>query len=376
MLDMVSIKKDLKIKFSNKETGKLISNVPFSVSVTGPDGKVLSWLDDDMDGIIYKKNITPGKYEISVDSLNAEKYGGYDLPTGSQKIEVKEEIVYEKVDVKNEIKAESEVNASKEDTKVNETKVESVLQDTVQWVESKVIAATYVEIAKSDIPDPMKLLALHSRFLRTTGYTASITGTTDLVLGTAAETTLTAAVADANGTAAAIKGTVWSSSDTSIATVDQAGKVTALKAGNATITCEVTYEYSETVSGSDAQLKSATVTATADVTVAAAALLKGTVTVTQEALTVGVKKTGTVTTAVSGFTADKTVTYSVVIDNTEAADVAVDPTGVITVTGKAKNVESFFVCDFRHLLHAVSSVAEKRVCMIIEIDDAHVIYLA
>ena len=333
-LDMVSIKKDLKIKFSNKETGKLISNVPFSVSVTGPDGKVLSWLDDDMDGIIYKKNIAPGQYEISVDALNAEKYGGYVLPTASQKVEVKEEIVYEKVDVKNEIKKESEVNASKEDTKVNETKVESVLQDTVQWVESKVIASTYVEIDKSAIPDPMKL-ALNTRFLRTTGYTASITGTTEMVLGTAAETNLTATVADAGGTAATIKGTAWSSSDTSIATVDASGKVTALKAGSVTITCEVTYEYKETVSGSDAQVKTATATATAVVTVSEAALSKGTMTVTPDSLTVGVKKKDTVTAAVSGFTADKTVAYSVAIDNGAAADVAVDQSGVVTVTGKA-----------------------------------------
>ena len=258
VLDMVSIKKDLKIKFSNKETEKLISNVPFSVSVTGPDGKILSWLDDDMDGIIYKKNIAPGKYEISVDSLNAEKYGGYVLPTSPQKVEVKEEIAYEKVDVKNEIKKESEVNASKEDTKVNETKVESVLQDTVQWVESKVIASTYVEVAKSDIPDPMKL-ALNGRFLRTTGYTASISGTTEMVLGSTASTTLTAAVTDSGGTAATIRAAKWTSSDTSIATVDESGKVTALKAGSATITCELTYEYSETVSGSDVEVKTATV---------------------------------------------------------------------------------------------------------------------
>lgn len=334
VLDMVSIKKDLKIKFSNKQTGKLISNVPFSVSVTGPDGKVQSWLDDDMDGIIYKKNITPGKYEISVDALNAEKYGGYVLPAESQKVEVKEEIAYEKVDVKNEIKKESEVNASKEDTKVNETKVESVLQDTVQWVESKVIASTYVEVAKSAIPDPMKL-ALNSRFLRTAGYTASITGTTEMVLGTSGSTTLTASVADANGVAASIKGTVWSSSDTNIATVDASGKVTALKAGSATITCEVTYEYNETVSGSDVEVKTATVTATATVTVAEAALAKGAVTVTPDSLTVGVKKKGTVTAAVSGFTAGKTVAYSVASDNGAAADVAVDQAGVVTVTGKA-----------------------------------------
>ena len=59
-LELVSVQKDLKIKFNNKKTAKLISNVPFSVTITDPNGKTETWTDDDMDGIIYKKGITPG----------------------------------------------------------------------------------------------------------------------------------------------------------------------------------------------------------------------------------------------------------------------------------------------------------------------------
>lgn len=166
-LDTVSILKDLKIKFTNQRTGKLIANVPFSVSVTDPSGNVYSWVDDDMDGIIYKKDITPGNYSLSVDALDQDKYSDYVLPTTAQKAEVKKEIAYEKVDVKNEVKTESEIDVSKEDTKQEkETPVESTLKDTVQWVESTVTASTYVEVSKSSIADPLTV-AVRGKFMRT-----------------------------------------------------------------------------------------------------------------------------------------------------------------------------------------------------------------
>lgn len=115
-LELVSVQKDLKIKFTNKKSGKLISNVPFAVTITDPKGKTATWSDDDMDGIIYKKGITPGNYTVAVNALTDEKYKDYTLPTGTQKVEVKKDIAYKKVDVSNEIKKESEINAAKEDT--------------------------------------------------------------------------------------------------------------------------------------------------------------------------------------------------------------------------------------------------------------------
>ncbi len=164
-MNFSSIEKDLKIKFVNKETGKLISNVPFSVTITDPDGSAVMWSDDDMDGIIYKKNLTPGQYRLVMNTLTDEKYKSYGLVTAEQKTEVKKEIEYKKVDVSDEVKTESQVNVALEDTKINQTVVENYLQDTVAWVESTTTMVTYAEVAKSDIPDPMTL-AMSGSFVR------------------------------------------------------------------------------------------------------------------------------------------------------------------------------------------------------------------
>ncbi|MDE5892526.1 MAG: Ig-like domain-containing protein, partial [Acetatifactor sp.] len=160
-----SIEKDLKIKFVNKETGKLIGNVHFSITVTDPDGTSVMWSDDDMDGIIYKKNLKPGEYRLVMNELNDEKYKSYGLVAAEQRTEVKKEIEYKKVDVSDEVKTEAQVNVAKEDTKINETLVESYLQDTVAWVESTSTMIAYTEVSKSNIPDPMTV-AMRGSFVR------------------------------------------------------------------------------------------------------------------------------------------------------------------------------------------------------------------
>ena len=162
-----SIQKDLKIKFINQRTGKLVPNVPFSVTVTDPAGKSLTWFDDDMDGIIYKKDIAGGQYQVKMEELQGSGYSDYAVPGIILTAAVEEEIVYKQVDVANEVKKEDEVNAAQEDTKQNETVVESVLKDTVAWVESRVITDTYNEISRSEIPDPLTLAM--SRALVVTG---------------------------------------------------------------------------------------------------------------------------------------------------------------------------------------------------------------
>ena len=88
-LKTISVQKDLKIKFINKSSEKLIANVPFQVTVRTPDNKTENWSDDDMDGIIYKKGITPGTYKISVNALSGEKYADYTVPSGEETAEVK-----------------------------------------------------------------------------------------------------------------------------------------------------------------------------------------------------------------------------------------------------------------------------------------------
>ena len=167
-LVMTSVQKDLKIKFTNKKTGKLIANIPFEVEVKSPSGKTSTWTDEDMDGIIYMKNIEGGKYTVTLKPLEDAKYEKYLMTATAEKVNVKEEITYEKVDVSAEVKNESEINVSKEEQNVPQTPVEEVIEDTVVWVESTktYIGDNYKEISKSDIQAPSASVAA-LRFVRT-----------------------------------------------------------------------------------------------------------------------------------------------------------------------------------------------------------------
>ena len=152
---MTSVEKDLKIKFTNRETGKLVGNQAFTVSISGPVSKTAS--DDDKDGILYLADMTPGDYTVTVtgpDTVDGGRAAGV-----SGNVTVKDKIVYEQIDVADEVKKESEINASKEDTAVHE-QAPAAPADTVEWVESTrtEIAENggdaYEEVKKSDIPAP------------------------------------------------------------------------------------------------------------------------------------------------------------------------------------------------------------------------------
>ena len=350
-LELVSVQKDLKIKFTNKKSGKLISNVPFAVTITDPKGKTETWSDDDMDGIIYKKGITPGNYTVAVNALTDEKYKDYTLPTGTQKVEVKKDIAYKKVDVSNEIKKESEINAAKEDTMKNDTVVESVLEDTVQWVESKKLPPSYREVGKDKITNP-ETVAYSGNFLRmaaiepteTTKPTAEPTETTKPTTEPTTAPTVSPSVSPSPTPAATptvvleptsvtvaveakatsqIKVTNYTgtatykvaSKDDKIATagVDAAnGKITVkgVAAGDTTVTATVTM---------------GSVTKTLDLAVKVTA--KMAITLYKTAVTVYPKSTATVTATVSG---SGTVTAS--SSDTNIATVSVNGK-TITITG-------------------------------------------
>ena len=154
-LKMTSMEKDLKIKFTNRETGKLVGNQAFTVSISGPVSKTAS--DDDKDGILYLADMTPGDYTVTVtgpDTVDGGRAAGV-----SGNVTVKDKSVYEQIDVADEVKKESEINASKEDTAVHE-QAPAAPADTVEWVESTrtEIAENggdaYEEVKKSDIPAP------------------------------------------------------------------------------------------------------------------------------------------------------------------------------------------------------------------------------
>ena len=155
-MKMTSVQKDLKIKFVNSKTGKLIPNVAFKVSIENAKGKAKEYTDDDKDGIIYLKDMTPGKVSVTMLALSGQE--GLAFNTAAQTITIKDQIEYKKIDVSDEVKSESEINAAIEDTaKANE--VEAVLTDTVEWVEStKTEVGTkdsYVEVKKGDISAPV-----------------------------------------------------------------------------------------------------------------------------------------------------------------------------------------------------------------------------
>jgi len=233
VMNMTSIKNDLKLKFVNKRTKKLIGNVPFSVTVTKPDGGTETWTDDDMDGIIYKKGIDAGDYSIVVAELEGKAYQDYNWPDSKKKAEVKADIEYEKVDVADEIKKESEINVKEEDTAKKDTVVESELKDTVTWVESTK-STTYVAVSKNQVAEPV-VAGLGTMFYRLAGE-MSISGAKEMAPGEELQLAVSKAADYAEWTISEEK---WVS-DSDVVTVDQAGLVKAAadikEAKNVTIT--------------------------------------------------------------------------------------------------------------------------------------------
>ncbi|MDE6421442.1 MAG: hypothetical protein K2K87_13105, partial [Lachnospiraceae bacterium] len=156
-VSLTSVEKDLKVKFTNSATGKLINNAAFRVTLTPSSGSDIVYEDDDMDGIIYHNAMTPGTYGVKVEAPER-----YEIVECASSVKVRDTIVYEKIEVADEIKTEAEVNVALEDTQMNavieEEIITGTLTDTVEWVESTKTTinndAGYSEIPKSAITDP------------------------------------------------------------------------------------------------------------------------------------------------------------------------------------------------------------------------------
>ena len=154
-LSFTSVEQDIKIKFIDAGTDRLIRDVVFEVVLTPDGGATLQLKDEDRDGIIYKKEVKSGQYRFAV--ADAKGYEFVDVPNT---VNVREKIVYEKIDVKDEIKTEAEVNAGAEDTgnsKPPEEAPEPANKDTVEWVESskkpKEGSDGYKKVKAEDIPE-------------------------------------------------------------------------------------------------------------------------------------------------------------------------------------------------------------------------------
>ena len=129
-----SIEKDLKIKIEDQKS-KLVTDEQFSVSVKSDkkNAKASTYEDKDKDGIIYIDKIEAGKYTVTL-----ENAGFYAVKKGTMQVTVKDKIEYKKVDVKDEIKTEAQINTAVEDTAKKDVPQESTLKDTVPLLESKV----------------------------------------------------------------------------------------------------------------------------------------------------------------------------------------------------------------------------------------------
>lgn len=255
VMKMTSVQKDLKIKFVNKKTGKLVGNVPFEIKITDSESKTYSKIDEDMDGIIYMSNLVPGNYSVAMVELKDVE--GYSFSTSTEKIKVKENIAYEKIDVTEEIKDQSEVDVSKEDT-AQKTETEGSLKDTVEWVESTKKESNsgdeYVPVDINTIADPSLSASLNFSLdfgilramqqsvlaisdvapvddVAVTGVALS-SSTLSLQMGGKETASLTATVEPEDATN---KNVTWSSDNSSVVTVEN-GNVTALKEGTAKIT--------------------------------------------------------------------------------------------------------------------------------------------
>ena len=159
-----SVQKDIKVKLTNKDTGKLIASVPFILVLTGGDGSKMTFTDDDMDGIISKNGIAGGSYSYRIEFPEGERYAKYSISRTEGSIEIKDKIEYKKVDVANEVKTEKEVNVAKEDTQVKPA-VESEVKDTVEWVEPTQTQSgeedtEYIVIDRSMIVNPEESAAV------------------------------------------------------------------------------------------------------------------------------------------------------------------------------------------------------------------------
>ena len=133
VLKATSMDKDLKVKIVNQKNDRVITGTQFEVTVTDSNRKSQSYKDEDKDGIIYIKNMTPGSCTISMKAA-----GSYSAPKDIT-AEVKANIEYKVVDVTDEIKKESEINVAKEDSNTtgnSDAGTATVMTDTVEFVES------------------------------------------------------------------------------------------------------------------------------------------------------------------------------------------------------------------------------------------------
>jgi GH25 family lysozyme M1 (1,4-beta-N-acetylmuramidase)/uncharacterized protein YjdB len=240
-VSFTSVEKDLKIRFTDANTGALITGTVFEVTLTNSKGNKTVLTDDDMDGIIYAQTMTAGTYDVVITSTDKYKF-----PTTAQQVTVKDKVQYVVVNnIQDEVKTEKQVNVAVEDTQINNAaQEEETLKDTVEWVaESKTPVGgseSYLLVDKTTIADPSQTSSLAYRMLFDAFNITLNETSVSLKVGT--ETSLSTSYEKKENTDSMTYSytTSWVSSDENIASVNSDGKVVAKAVGKATITCKVT----------------------------------------------------------------------------------------------------------------------------------------
>ena len=238
-VSFVSVEKDLKIRFTDANTGELITGTAFEVTLTSSKGKKLVLTDDDMDGVIYAQNVNAGVFDAVITSTDKYKF-----PTVGQQVTVKDKVEYVVINVQDEVKTEKQVNVAQEDTQKNDAAAEAeVLKDTVEWVESTRTpisgSENYLLVDKNTITDPAQVSKAAARMLFDALNVSLDKSSITLNTGASADLKGTEFSDSKDGDTEYQYTVEWKSSDDSVASVS-GGKVTAKAEGTATITYTVT----------------------------------------------------------------------------------------------------------------------------------------
>lgn len=239
-VSFTSVEKDLKIRFTDANSGELITGTKFEVKLVNTSSKnEMVLTDDDMDGIIYAENIRAGVFDAVITSTDK-----YQFPTVAQQVTVKDKVEYVVINVQDEVKSEKQVNVAAEDTQKKDAAAEEVkLTDTVEWVESTKTpiggSESYLPVDKNTIPDPSSVSKAAARMLFDTINVTLDKSSLSLKMGATAKLSGTSFSDKTEGDTEYKYTTEWKSSDESVATVSD-GTVTAKAEGTATITYTVT----------------------------------------------------------------------------------------------------------------------------------------
>ena len=127
-----SVEEDLEVQIVD-ENGELIVGPEFKLTIKGKsNGYNKTWTVND--GFLKLTKLASGQYLVSIEPMD-----GYIMPEEAIECKVEKKVAYEKVDVSDIVKDDSEVDASKEDAGYNDTKPTTppaTVQDTVEYVAS------------------------------------------------------------------------------------------------------------------------------------------------------------------------------------------------------------------------------------------------